>query len=98
MGEGADSLLAHEGESGGEMPALVTGAYRRRRLRAPTLYAFGAKDVPLTEAYVRAHVGDVKRFADDVEFASIPDAAHFATDDNPRAVQELILRFFARTG
>jgi pimeloyl-ACP methyl ester carboxylesterase len=81
---------------GGEMPALVTGAYRRQRLRVPALYAFGARDAPLTESFVRSHVGDVERFADQVEFATVPDAAHFVTDDNPGAVQELIQEFFAR--
>jgi pimeloyl-ACP methyl ester carboxylesterase len=82
----------------GEMPALATGAYRRQRLRVPALYAFGERDEPLTAAFVRRHNGDVSRFADHVEFASIPDAAHFATDDNPGAVVGLVTDFFARTG
>lgn len=81
---------------GGEMPALATGAYRRRRLTVPTLYCFGERDEPLTASFVRTQSGDVSRFADHVEFAPVPGAAHFATDDNPGAVTELTREFFAR--
>lgn len=81
---------------GGEMPTLAMGTYRRRRLAVPALYCFGDRDEPLTADFVRKQSGDVSRFADHVEFASIPDAAHFATDDNPGAVTGLAKEFFAR--
>lgn len=81
-----------------EMPRMAGGAYRRQRLRVPSLYAFGDEDRPLTADFVRAQCGDTTRFADDLEIASVPDAAHFVTDDNPRAVQELLLDFFRRKG
>lgn len=81
-----------------EMPQMAGGAYRRQRLRVPSLYAFGAQDRPLTAEFVRAQCGDTTRFADHLEIASVPDAAHFMTDDNPEAVRDLLLEFFRRVG
>jgi pimeloyl-ACP methyl ester carboxylesterase len=81
-----------------EMPRMAGGAYRRRRLRVPSLYAFGSDDVPLTADFVRAQCGATTRFADHLEIAGVPDAAHFMTDDNPEAIQELLLDFFDRAG
>lgn len=81
-----------------EMPRMAGGSYRRQRLRVPTLYAFGDEDRPLTADFARAQCGDTTRFADDVEIAGVPDAAHFMTDDNPEAVQELLRDYFARKG
>lgn len=81
-----------------EMPRMAGGTYRRARLRVPSLYAFGAEDRPLTVELVRTQCGDTTRYADHVEFAEVPGAAHFMTDDNPEAVQELLLDFFERTG
>ena len=80
-----------------EMPRMTGGVYRRQRLSVPSLYAFGSEDRPLSADFVRSQCGDVSRFADHLEIAEVPDAAHFMTDDNPRAVQELLLDFFART-
>lgn len=79
-----------------EMPRMTAGVYRRQRLTVPSLYAFGSDDRPLTAEFVRSQCGDVGRFADHLEIASVPDAAHFMTDDNPEAVQEILLEFFAR--
>lgn len=81
-----------------EMPRMAAGSYRRQRLRVPSLYVFGDEDRPLTADFVRAQCGDTSRFADDVEIASVPDAAHFLTDDNPDAVQEILREYFRRKG
>jgi pimeloyl-ACP methyl ester carboxylesterase len=81
-----------------EMPRMSGGSYRRQRLRVPSLYAFGEEDRPLTAEFVRTQCGDTTRFADHLEIAGVPDAAHFMTDDNPVAVQELLLEFFERIG
>ena len=81
-----------------EMPRMAGGAYRRRRLRVPSLYAFGSDDDPLTADFVRAQCGDTTRFADQLEIVGVPDAAHFMTDDNPEAIQEQVLDFFDRAG
>lgn len=81
-----------------EMPRIAGGAYKRQRLTVPTLYAFGSEDRPLTAEFVRAQCGDTGRFADHLEIAEVPDAAHFMTDDNPEAVQRLLLDFFQRAG
>lgn len=81
-----------------EMPRMAGGAYRRQRLTVPTLYAFGVQDRPLTADFVRAQCGDMSRFAEHVEIAEVPDAAHFMTDDNPEAVEQILLDFFERVG
>jgi pimeloyl-ACP methyl ester carboxylesterase len=81
-----------------EMPRVAAGTYRKERLRVPSLYAFGTEDRPLTPEFVRTQCGDTTRYADHVEFAEVPGAAHFMTDDNPSVVQELLLDFFERMG
>ncbi|MFE7844228.1 alpha/beta fold hydrolase [Microbacterium sp. NPDC057407] len=81
-----------------EMPRMAAGSYRRQRLRVPSLYVFGDEDRPLTADFVRAQCGDTSRFADDLEIASVPDAAHFLTDDNPEAVEATLREYFARKG
>lgn len=86
----------YRGLIGGEVPHLATGAYRRMRLRVPSLYAFSVKDEPLTASFVRGHSGDVSRYADHLEIASVDGAAHFMTDDNPAAVVDLVRDFFER--
>jgi pimeloyl-ACP methyl ester carboxylesterase len=86
----------YRGLVGGEIPRLATGAYRRQRLHVPSLYAFSVEDKPLTASFVRKHSGDVSRFADHFEIASVDGAAHFMTDDNPGAVQDLVTDFFER--
>ena len=81
-----------------EMPRMAAGTYRKDRLRVPSLYAFGEKDEPLTESFVRKQCGDTPRYADHLEFASIDAAAHFMTDDRPDAVEDLVRDFFERRG
>lgn len=81
-----------------EMPRMAGGTYKRQRLSVPSLYAFGEQDKPLNQAFVEGLCGDTSRFADRLEFASVPGAAHFLTDDNPDAVGELVGDFVERVG
>lgn len=77
---------------------LLGGSYRRMWLEPPTLVAFGRQDHPWTEATVRRICHGHERFAARFELAFVEDAAHFITDDAPRAVTELILGWFDRAG
>ncbi|TDN92190.1 pimeloyl-ACP methyl ester carboxylesterase [Microbacterium sp. BK668] len=95
--DGAISQL-YRGLVGGELPRLAGGFYRTERLRVPSLYLFGEKDEPLTESFARRHSGDVARYADHFETATVPGAAHFMTDDEPDEVTRLIADFFKRIG
>jgi pimeloyl-ACP methyl ester carboxylesterase len=79
-------------------PRMAGGTYRRDRLRVPSLYAFGEKNEPLTEPFVRKQCGDTARYAEHVEFASVAAAAYFVTDDRPDAVEDLVRNFFERMG
>lgn len=88
----------YRGLVGGEVPRLMSGAYRRQRLHVPSLYAFGEQDRPLTPDFVRRHCGDTSRFADRLEIAAVPDAAHFMTEDAPEVVEALVRDFFDRVG
>jgi pimeloyl-ACP methyl ester carboxylesterase len=51
-----------------------------------------------TNGIVRTQCGDTSRYADHVEFAEVPGAAHFVTDDNPAVAPELLRDFFERMG
>lgn len=77
-----------------EAMRLVSGSYRRMRLMPPTLVAFGRQDHPWTEETVRHVCRGHERYAAHFEFAFVDDAAHFITDDAPKAVTELALRWF----
>ena len=88
----------YRGLVGGEISHLAFGTYRKDRLRVPSLYAFGEKDEPLTESFVRKQCGDTTRYADHLELATIEAAAHFMTDDRPDAVEALVRDFFERMG
>lgn len=75
---------------------IMRGAYRRRRLTVPTLVVYGRLDHPTTEELMGRICAHPERYADRVEFAWVDDAAHFITDDAPRAVAELALDWFDR--
>lgn len=81
-----------------EASRIMRGAYRRQRLHPPTLVVLGRRNEPFTEDLVRKISGDVSRYADDLEFGFVDDAAHFVTDDAPEAVAALTLDWFERTG
>ncbi|MGX5696766.1 alpha/beta fold hydrolase [Agromyces soli] len=79
-----------------EAGRIMTGAYKKRRLRPPTLIVLGRRDEPFTEELVRKISGNPADYADHLDFAFVDDAAHFITDDAPEAVAELALDWFAR--
>jgi len=81
-----------------EAMRMMRGVYRHKRLRVPTLVVFGRRDHPTTEELLERLCRDPGRYADHVELAYVPDAAHFITDDAPDAVAELALDWFARAG
>jgi pimeloyl-ACP methyl ester carboxylesterase len=65
-----------------EMLRIIRGTYRKTRLRTPTLLLFGAADSafppPLTNHLLRSY----RAYADHVEVAFVPEAAHFIADEN----------------
>lgn len=79
-----------------EAVRLSLGVYRRQRLTVPTLFVFGSRDRPWTESNLGHICSTPEQYADDVEFAYVPDAAHFITDDAPAAVAELAIDWFRR--
>lgn len=79
-----------------EATRLMRGVYRRRQLTVPTLFVFGRRDRPWTEANVGRICRHPDRYANRVDFAYVDDAAHFITDDAPAAVADLSLGWFER--
>ena len=79
-----------------EAMRIMRGVYRRRRLTVPTLVVFGRRDHPTTEELMARICRNPERYADHVEFAYVEDAAHFITDDDPAAVADLAIDWFAR--
>jgi pimeloyl-ACP methyl ester carboxylesterase len=79
-----------------EAMRLSRGVYRRRRLTVPTLVVFGRRDRPWTEELMGRVCRNPRRYADDVRFAYVDDAAHFITDDAPTAVADLALDWFGQ--
>ena len=79
-----------------EAVRMMRGVYRRRRLTVPTLVVFGRDDHPWAEDVLDRICRHPERYADRLEFAYVDDAAHFITDDDPAAVADLALDWFAR--
>ncbi|WP_404475347.1 alpha/beta fold hydrolase [Microbacterium aerolatum] len=77
---------------------LMTGVYKRMRLRPPTLVVFGRADGPFAEPIARRICRNSDAHADRFELAFVDDAAHFVVDDAPDAVTALALDWFAREG
>jgi pimeloyl-ACP methyl ester carboxylesterase len=73
---------------------IMVGGYRRdrRRLRTPTRILFGAAD----PAIARPELYDGHQaYADDLAIELIDGAAHFVADENPAAVVQHAMEFFA---
>lgn len=81
-----------------EAMRMLRGTYRHRRLTVPTRFVFGRQDGPFPEKLLADICRDPGRFADDVDFAYVDEAAHFITDDAPDAVADLALDWFTRAG
>ncbi|MGD8201291.1 alpha/beta fold hydrolase [Ornithinimicrobium sp. W1679] len=77
---------------------MARGVYRRRRLTVPTRFVFGLRDRYWNEEIMGLVCGDPDRYADRADFAYVPGAAHFITDDAPEAVAGLALDWFDRAG
>lgn len=75
---------------------MVGGVYRGRRLTVPTLVVFGRHDRPTTEEVMERICRNPERYADQIEFCYVDDAAHFITDDAPAEVAALALDWFER--
>lgn len=74
-----------------DMPALLGGAYRGKRLRQPVLALHGTRDVVLPfEA-----VADLPRYADDARVEPVEGVTHFIADEVPELVAERAVGFFA---
>lgn len=73
---------------------IVRGVYRRRTLTVPTRFVFGGADRYWNEEIMSLVCRDPQRHAEEADFAYVPDAAHFITDDAPTAVAELAIDWF----
>lgn len=79
-----------------EAVRLVSGVYNRRRLTVPTLVVLGRRDHPWSEELMGRTCRNPERYAERLEFTYVDGAAHFITDDAPRAVADLALDWFER--
>jgi pimeloyl-ACP methyl ester carboxylesterase len=79
-----------------EAMRLARGVYRRRRLAVPTLFVYGREDRYWNEEVIGKVCRHPERHADRTELAYVDGASHFVTDDNPDAVADLCLDWFAR--
>jgi pimeloyl-ACP methyl ester carboxylesterase len=77
-----------------DIPALVTGRDRKRRLEVPTLILAGARD-PVTPPGLLA---GGQRHADDLRIEVVPDAGQFLPAERPGLVAAAARRLFAGGG
>lgn len=65
------------------------------KMTAPTLLIMGEKDYvlkfPGMEDYIRS--GEVKKFVPDLDIVFLKEGNHFAHEQNPEQVNELIISF-----
>lgn len=73
---------------------LIRGGYLDQRLRVPTLLAIGEHDEAMSESMLAGY----EPYADALELARIPGAAHYVVDEQPAAVLAMAREFFARPG
>jgi pimeloyl-ACP methyl ester carboxylesterase len=76
-----------------EIRRITSGAYRQSRLTVPTRVLYGLADPAVVP---EAH-GGYEAYADDFAVEPIEGAAHFLADQEPDAVADRILAFFARS-
>jgi pimeloyl-ACP methyl ester carboxylesterase len=72
-----------------ELPSIVRGRYRSRRLTVPTLFMLGAKDPVIQEAMIESALPH----ADEMTLELVPGAGHFIADEMPELVAERALSF-----
>ena len=73
-----------------ELPALLAGRYRNRRLHTPTLVLFGADDGVVRPHQLRGY----ERHADDMRVELIPGVGHFTAEEAPDLVADRTLEHF----
>jgi pimeloyl-ACP methyl ester carboxylesterase len=73
-----------------DMPALMRGAYRGKRLRQPVLALHGTRDVVLPFE----SVADLPRHGDDARAEPVEGVTHFIVDEVPDLVAERAKAFF----
>jgi pimeloyl-ACP methyl ester carboxylesterase len=74
-----------------ELPSILRGRYRERRLTVPTRMLFGVEDVVLRPELLEGY----ERHADDMEVELVRDSGHFIADERPELVAERARDFFA---
>jgi pimeloyl-ACP methyl ester carboxylesterase len=77
-----------------EAGRIMSGRYRRYRLRPSTLVLLGAED-PTTQA---PFLSGFEGHADDLTIEYVPGASHFVPDEKPAEVAERVLRFLQNPG
>jgi pimeloyl-ACP methyl ester carboxylesterase len=72
-----------------ELPALIRGHYRGKRLSTPTLLLFGTDDMVQDPRTLRG----IERHADDFTVELVANCGHFIADQRPDLVAERALEF-----
>ena len=72
-----------------ELPGLLRGRYRDRRLTVPTLLLSGAGDPVVTPDRLRGY----EEHADDMDLEIVPGAGHFLPEERPELVLERMRSF-----
>lgn len=73
-----------------ELPALLTGRYRSRRLATPTLLLFGAEDGVVRPHQLRGY----EQYSDDMRVELIPGVGHFTAEEAPELVVDRAIQHF----
>jgi len=73
-----------------ELPAIMRGRYRDKRLTVPTRMLFGVEDVVLRPELLAGY----ERHADDMEVELVQGSGHFIADERPELVAGRARAFF----
>jgi pimeloyl-ACP methyl ester carboxylesterase len=74
-----------------ELPALLAGRYRSRRLQTPTLLLFGEADGVVRPHQLRGY----ERHADEMRVELIPGVGHFTAEEAPELVVDRAIDHFS---
>lgn len=74
---------------GGELLAMLGGRFRKTRMRVPTLFLYGDRDVAIRPATIRGMEGH----ADDYRLEVLPGLGHFCVEQAPEVVAPRIVEF-----
>lgn len=78
-----------------ELARIVGGRYRAARFAMPTLFIFGTEDSGFPPSVTGKAFADTTLYGPDVRLGMIEEAGHFAVDEQPAAVADAVLAFFA---